>query len=156
MIELFSNFYLIKDLYNSGFQIIPNTKGIYLVMKPKNMTITFLSKTTAISEYKGKNMMYDVNILQNKFNNSDKEILYIGKAGGTKNNLRKRISQFVKYGYKKAINHRGGRAIWQIKGNKYLLIGYYICDNPEYKEKELLQEYLHKNGTLPVANWKIG
>jgi hypothetical protein len=53
-------------------------------------------------------------------------------------------------------NHRGGRAIWQIENNKDLLIGYFLCNSPESKEKELLKIYKGQYGVLPLANWKIG
>lgn len=101
-------------------------------------------------------MLYNRDILQAKYENSDQEILYIGKAGGKNNKLRQRIRQYLKYGIKEVNNHRGGRVIWQLENNNKLLIRYLKCDNPEAKEKELLQNHLDAYGVLPVANWKIG
>lgn len=153
LLTLFDRFYSIEELYKKGFQDIPDKKGIYIIIKPGNIDIIFSVDTTAIKEYKGKNLLYDLKELKDKYGNSDKKILYIGKAGGEINKLRGRIRQLIKYGYREADNHRGGRAIWQIENNKELLIGYSVCDNPREKEKELLQEYFKKNRTLPLANW---
>ena len=82
--------------------------------------------------------------------------MYIGKAGGAMNKLHNRIMQYVKHGYGEAKNHRGGRAIWQIDDNKNLLLGYYVCENPEAEEHRLLVEYFNKYGKLPLANWNVG
>lgn len=148
------NFYSIEELYNMKFSCIPEKKGIYIVIKSKEMKIEFSMDTTAIKEYKNKSMIYNIDLLNDKFEQSDKEILYIGKVGGKRNNLKQRISQYVRYGYGEVNNHRGGRAIWQIADSKSLLLGFIECDNPEKIEKELLEEYESKHKVLPIANWR--
>jgi hypothetical protein len=148
------NFYSIEQLYNTNFSCIPDKKGIYIVKKSKQKKIEFSMDTTAIKEYQNKSMIYDVNVLNDKFDKSDKEILYIGKAGGKKNKLKQRIRQYVRYGYGEVNNHRGGRAIWQIADSKSLLLGFIECGNPEKIEKELLEEYESKYKVLPIANWR--
>jgi len=155
MIELLENIYLINNLYDYGVSNIPNEKGIYMVLKPKKMSINILSTTTAIEKYEDKSMIYDAIKLNTKYERTDKTVLYIGKAGDN-NKLRGRIRQLVRYGYREVDNHRGGRAIWQIENNKDLLIGYFLCNSPESKEKELLKIYKGQYGVLPLANWKIG
>jgi len=54
MIELLENIYIIKNLYDYGVSNIPNEKGIYMVLKPKKMSINILSTTTAIEKYEDK------------------------------------------------------------------------------------------------------
>lgn len=154
MIQLLENIFLIKSLYDYGFSNIPNEKGVYMVLKPKNIGINILPTTTAIHDYEDKTMLYDTNELNTKYERTDKTVLYIGKAGGN-NKLRGRIRQLVRYGYGEADNHRGGRAIWQIENNKDLLIGYFVYNSPESKEKQLLEIYKGQYGVLPLANWKI-
>lgn len=154
MLNQFKDFHSFEQLYNIGFLCIPNKKGLYIVRKPKEINIVFSSNTTAIKEFNGRSMLYSADMLLAKFERSDKEILYIGKAGGNSNRLRQRISQFVKYGYCLVKNHRGGRAIWQIANNKTLLLGFMECNDPEKNEKELLKKYLLKYGVLPLANWR--
>lgn len=155
MIKQFDNFYTIKQLYDEKFKQVPKASGVHIIIRPKNMNINFKKYTTAITEFDGKNMLYDLDIIQEKYLRSDKNVLYIGKAGG-RNKLRNRIRQLIRYGYNEGNNHRGGRAIWQIENNRDLLLGYLGCNDPENKEKELLKEYSNNNGVLPVANWKIG
>lgn len=156
MLNQFINWNSFEELKNLGFADIPNEKGLYIVKRPQTMNVEFNAHTTAISEFRGKNMLYDIDSLLSKFEMTDKETLYIGKAGGKVNLLRQRIRQLVRYGYGLTNNHRGGRAIWQITNNKSLLLSYIKCDTPEKYEKELLEDYFHINGVLPLANWKIG
>lgn len=143
----------IEALYKDRCSAVPNEKGIYIVMVPDDFDIVFSDQNTALNEFKGKNLLYPSENLRLKFDKSDKKVLYIGKAGGKRNKLHQRIRQYILYGFKEAENHRGGRAIWQIDNNKQLLLGYYPCENPETKERELLKQYYVQYGTLPVANW---
>jgi len=156
MLSQIKNFYSLEQLYNMEFSNIPKKKGIYIVKKSKEMNIEFSLETTAIKEYGNRSMIYDPDVLQSKFEKSDEEILYIGKAGGENNKLKQRIRQYVRYGYGEVNNHRGGRAIWQIVKNKTLLLGFIECYNAEKIEKELLEKYETKYKVLPVANWKKG
>lgn len=150
-IELF-HFQTIEELYSEGYANVPNENGIYVILVPDNFQIVFTESTTAILEFRKRCMVYSASELQLKFEKSDKNILYIGKAEGTQNKLRQRIRQFVKYGYREADNHRGGRAIWQIENNKKLLLGYQECQNARAVESDELMLYYSKYGTFPVAN----
>lgn len=156
MLNQFKNLISFQQLYDTEFYNIPDKKGVYIVKKPKEMYIEFSLDTTAIKEFKNKNMIYNPDILRSKFENSDREILYIGKAGGHNNKLKQRIKQFIRYGYGEVDNHRGGRTIWQIVNNKTLLLGFMECDNPEEIEKELLKKYEIDYDVLPLGNWKKG
>jgi len=152
----FGKFHSLEDLHDGRFAWVPDETGIYIVIKPKNLDAIFSSNTTAIAEYKRKSMLYSIDKLLSKFEHSDKEILYIGKAGGNDNKLKERIEQFVKYGYRLVDNHRGGRAIWQMENNKNFLLGFVECNNPEEEEIKHLSQYRQKYGVLPVANWRVG
>jgi hypothetical protein len=143
----------IEALYNNGCSLIPNEKGVYMLVVPDTFNVEFSDQTTAITEFDGKSLLYQISSLKIKFEKTDKKILYIGKAGGERNRLRQRIRQYIRYGYKEVKNHRGGRAVWQINNCKLLLLGYCPFENPEDKERELLENYFERYGTLPVANW---
>jgi hypothetical protein len=156
MLDQFTCWNSFEELNRIGFKDIPYEKGLYIVRKPQNMKIEFSSSTTAISIYRGKNMLYDIDILTSKYRNTDQEILYLGKAGGQDNKLKQRIIQLVRYGYGLTDNHRGGRAIWQISNNKLLLLSFATNEFPEICERKLLKDYLDIYGDLPVANWRIG
>ena|GEM_PF-6146909 len=68
MLSKTKNFDLIEQLYNMNFSCIPEKKGIYSVKKYKEMKIEFSMDTTAIKEYSNKSMIYNIDLLKNKFN----------------------------------------------------------------------------------------
>ena len=51
-------------------------------------------------------------------------------------------------------NHRGGRAIFQVKGYENLICRWCVCENCEDKERLLLENFKRKYGTYPIANWR--
>ena len=69
------NFCSFEQLNRDGFTSIPNEKGIYIVIVPDGFNVIFTEYTTAISEYKGQNLIYPTEVLSSKFNNSDQKIL---------------------------------------------------------------------------------
>lgn len=133
---------------------LPDTCGIYIIEASTNQKIEFLPTTTAPETYKGKNLLYDIDILQEKYNSGDKEILYIGKTT-CRQGLRNRLGSYIKYGYGQEVAHRGGRAIWQIKNSGDLTVYYYECEDANGLEQKLLKEYKNKYNVLPVANHRI-
>jgi hypothetical protein len=144
-----------EQLYVNGYAGVPSECGVYVVRVPDNFEVEILDTTTAITEYGGRNLLYNAAILREKYARViEQDILYYGKAnriGG----LRPRVKEFTMYGYRDANNHRGGRAIWQIRNNKHLLIEFIPCENAEAEEQRLLNEYRLRNNTFPLANWKL-
>jgi len=149
------------------FSDLPKTSGIYVVALADNKKIEIAETTSAIKEYtdsKGKkhNLIYLKSELENKLEHVDKRILYIGKAEAKDGGLFNRISQLIKYSNGDCNNHRGGRALWQIKDWENVLILYwYETENSEKLEKQLLnlhsKEHLNKKKGLsyPFANWRL-
>ena len=146
----FENYCLIESLNENHCTEIPKKKGLYIVIKPVEIAAVFCKETVAISEFKGKSMLYDVGKLEEKFNNSDQEILYIGRA----KNLYTRIKQLIDYGYNGKKNHRGERVLWQMKNHDKFKLGFLQCENPIFEKKNFLQEYCQEYHVLPVANWR--
>lgn len=139
----------LHELYYSNCSAIPDKPGIYFILAPKDMEIRFLP--TAKNP---RAPFYKVNVLQEKYALcKDREILYIGKASGQKG-LKQRLQQYMRYGWNEAVNHKGGRAIWQIEGAENLLLSYEVCQDPDAKEHALLADYKHINGRYPLANWR--
>lgn len=130
----------------------PTDSGIYVIDVPKGFQVKFINATTAIDVFNGRSMLYPAEELQEKYEQSDKRRLYIGKAAG-ENGLRQRLRQMTQYGWRNATNKRGGRAIWQIENCYELLVGYHVCENPRIKETEALSKYIEDFGVMPVANW---
>lgn len=144
-----------EQLYVNGYTEVPLECGVYVVKVPDNFKVQILDTTTAITEYNGRNLLYDAMMLREKYDQViEKDILYYGKANRN-GGLKARVKEFARYGYCEANNHRGGRAIWQIQNNKQLLIEFMPCENAEAEEQRLLNEYRLRNNTFPLANWKL-
>ncbi|BCK79386.1 hypothetical protein MM35RIKEN_15780 (plasmid) [Vescimonas fastidiosa] len=119
------------------------------MLAPEKLPISFIEGSDNLRA-KG----YPAAILEQKYGQcTGKTVLYIGKANG-RGGLRQRVLQYVKYGWGTAVNHKGGRAIWQVKDYPLLLLEYEVCENCEQREHELLADYKKENGTYPLANWR--
>ena len=139
----------LQTLYRCGCDCIPEAPGVYWVLRPEGMTIRFTEHT-----YNHSAKLYPVEVLSHKYGGcKDQEILYIGKADG-KRGLRQRLKQYMNYGWDKATNHKGGRAIWQIEDAGFLLLAFKECNDAETWEKQLLADYKAKNSSYPLANWR--
>jgi len=150
-----SNFSTFEELHKSNCRDIPDKCGVYIVFCPLSFKVQFKASTDGLEQYNSRELTVSIQALQDKWV-PQTHILYIGKAGGTSNTLLKRVRQYVRYGYREVQNHRGGRYIWQLEGDKNLLIGYKVLINEDakmYEENMLTQfeEHFHK---LPFANLK--
>jgi len=141
----------VESLYNNNGADVPQKSGLYFVVVPEGFAVEFTDDTTAIHEYKGQTMLYPSALLEKGFRQTDRKVLYIGKASGERNALRQRILQLVRYAYGEVENHRGGRALWQIRDNKNLLVGYIPCDDATTAEQSVLNEYRKQYRVLPLA-----
>ena len=88
-------------------------------------------------------------------------VLYIGKAGvGARGNrgLRKRLSEYKRFGAGEKIGHWGGRYIWQLVDQAELLVAWKSVVNvdPEDVEAEMLDAFVARFGVRPFANRKLG
>lgn len=140
---------------------VDGVEGIYKVFLPKGIDFVLKNETTAITEYKGKKLVYDSEeeiatiaerweIIQS-CDEKDNNLLYIGCS----NDLKRRLKEFAKYGVKKCKTHRGGKIIWQIENAINFQVE--IIPTEDYKEEEyrLIKNYRkrHKD-QRPIANEK--
>ena len=139
----------LKTLYETSCSDIPSAPGIYFIWLPDGMEIQF---TDQVANHHAP--LYPIDVLCDKYMSSkEKRLLYIGKASGKKG-LCQRIRQYVKYGWNEAVNHKGGRAIWQIINAEQLVLSYEICEDAVSREHELLCKFQEQNHVLPLANWR--
>ena len=76
-------------------------------------------------------------------------VVYIGKA----TSLRKRISQYIRFGQGKPVGHWGGRYIWQLADASQLLFCWKEVDgDPEAVETEMINAFRDCYGGRPFAN----
>lgn len=153
--EGFSGFVKIKDLIHN-YTVVPNMKGIYLVLYLGHTAPEFLLKGTG-AFFKGKNPNIEIIGLKNKWVN-DTIVLYIGKTSGeeVEHTLQARVKHYLQFGQGKSVGYHGGRYIWQIKNSEDLVICWKPLekDDPETIESELIREFVTKYGTVPFANHK--
>lgn len=141
----------LSELIGNNCESIPTEPGVYRVLVPDGMTISFTEKV-----YNSHASLYPIETLLRKYGKcTEREVLYIGKAEGS-GGLQQRLRQYMKYGQGKGKIHKGGRAIWQVENAGLLLLAYEPCENAENREKQLLQEYKKRNNnTYPLANWRL-
>ena len=149
----FTGFKSIKFL-RSNKSILPNKKGIYLVLNPNKSNMEFIIPGVG-GFFKGKDPNVAEDMLMANYVKGT-PVLYIGKAGGNNSNatLHSRINQYLKFGEGKNIGHWGGRLIWQIKHHEDLQLCWKVTPNEEPREieKKLIGEFINHYGVIPFAN----
>ena len=152
-----------EQIYNGALDKVEDAQypGIYKVYMPKGFDIVLKQSTDAV---KDKKNVKPIEVLKDRLRlirqsafEEEKSVLYIGK---TDKSLRGRIYCFARYGYGEVKNHRGGYPLWQIKDNKKLLVEIFPFKdskkNPKDEETRLLDEYIDRYGTEPLANTAVG
>ncbi len=147
----FVGFEKINQLMLSRCAEIPSVAGVYAVVS-ENVAIEFMAQGPG-GYFKGKNPNVPVPTLaQNWLEGAD--ILYFGKAGGerSKSTLKKRVSEYMRFGQGVRIGHWGGRYIWQIRGYGDLRIGWLETPHARAVEAELISQFRTAYQKRPFAN----
>lgn len=137
----------IQTLWETRCNQVTDENGVYLV-ESATETLRFLAYAAESSI-----PAYPVPVLQTKWEAGDHRCLYIGKAA-RQGGLKKRLWEYVGYGYGLKKNHRGGRAVWQVWNFADLTIRWEVVPDVNETEHELLRNYKSTYGTYPVANWR--
>jgi len=149
----FSGFVTIESLMENS-TVIPNEKGIYLVLRTSQEPCEYLEKGTG-GFFKKRDPNIPLSELLANWVDSTL-VVYIGKAGSDKGNatLRSRLRQYLKFGQGRNIGHWGGRLIWQLKDAPQLLVCWKALpdDNPREFEKQLIKDFVAQYGKRPFAN----
>ncbi|MBA7514981.1 hypothetical protein ES705_07961 [subsurface metagenome] len=149
----FKGFISISELQKDS-NVIPKTKGVYLVLYTAKKVLSFLNIGTG-GHFKGKNPNINIDELRKNWIENT-IVIYIGKAGSstTKATLNSRIQQYLKFGQGRNIGHWGGRLIWQIENSGDLTLCWKPLKNEEPRdgETELIQQFKSIYGKRPFAN----
>ena len=146
----FSRGVSIAQLRERNCDQIPEDPGVYKVIRSSRNFPAFRKKSTG-GRFKGRNPTVPKNELDKKWV-KDTKVLYYGKAD---RNLRRRISDYLKFGKGEPRPHWGGRFIWQLKDSDKLKIAWTKHDNPRQLEQDLLKEFVSKYNKLPFANLRF-
>lgn len=149
----FTGFKTVAELWNDH-SIIPNEKGIYVIINPDCSKNNFIPKGVG-GFFKGKDPNLSVNDLKLKWIDNC-HVLYIGQAGGngSSSTLKKRLKQYLDFGRGKPIGHFGGRLIWQLSHHRELIVAWKASGDIDARvlEKDLIQKFVAFYGKLPFAN----
>ena len=128
---------------------LPREPGIYAVLRLASTEPTLLAVNPA-KKQRGMDPAYAIEKLQAKWVPGS-TIVYIGKAK-PKNGLHARLTQYRK----KAANHWGGRAIWQLADAAELLVAWVETPghDPELIEKRYIRAFEALHERFPFANWR--
>ena len=149
--EGWSGFKPIRELRNS-LSSITMVGGVYLVLRVSEESPVFLTEGTG-GYFKGKDPNVPISELSSNWIDGT-PVVYIGKA----TSLKKRLSQYLRFGEGMNVGHYGGRYIWQLKDSNDLLICWMpTVDDPEAVENLMIEEFKkNHNGDRPFANLKDG
>ncbi len=136
--------------------------GVYMVVRKDDSEPAFVPEGSG-GHFKGKNPNVPIDELRANWV-KDTCVVYIGKAGGGSSGatLRRRISQYIRFGSGEPVGHWGGRYIWQLEDADNLLFcwrpakyaGNRLEDAGEL-ESELISEFKASyDGQRPFANLK--
>jgi hypothetical protein len=147
----FTGFLTIGKLMDSR-KTIDKTKGVYFVLYLYKSPPTFVEKGTG-GYFKGKDPNVSIDVLKENWVDNTK-VVYIGRGGqkGKKSTLRKRLSQYLRFGQGKNVGHSGGRYIYQIVDSKQLVICWKTVGDPEKVESELIDDFILIYEKLPFGN----
>ena len=143
----FSGFVSVGDLYRSGCASITEQGGVYMILRNSDSAPRFLVKGSG-GYFQGKEPNVDVDVLKEHWNDGTC-VLYVGKS----TNLRRRLSEYMRFGHGEDVGHYGGRFIWQLAGHDGLIVCWKpTASNPRNEEISLIQEFTGEYGKRPFAN----
>lgn len=149
----FEGFVPISVLQSSKCREIPKVPGVYCVLRLITTPPEFRDQSTG-GHFKRKNPTVAVDQLRSKWVDNAL-VLNIGKAGGKgKATLKRRISQYMRFGQGITVGHQGGRYIWQLQDSQDLIVCWRPAQSshPRDVERALLREFEEIYGRLPFAN----
>ena len=127
--------------------MIPELSGVYMVLRVSGQQPEFLEVGSG-GHFKGKEPNVPVDVLKANWV-KETPVLYIGKA----TSLRKRISQYLRFGQGKPVGHWGGRYIWQLADATQLLFCWMPVDgNADAVETDMICRFRERYGCRPFAN----
>lgn len=134
--------------YLSAADPCPTSGGVYVVTRADQTPPCFLDQSCG-GWFKDRDPTVPHGTLVANWV-QDAEVVYIGKA----NSLRRRLSEFAKFGAGKKIGHWGGRLIWQLEESSTLLVGWKETPGlePASVEASMIADFRAAYGHPPFAN----
>ena len=151
--EGFEGFVPICDLQALDCRDVPDSPGVYLVLRTTTSPPEFILEGTG-GHFKGRNPNKAIACLKDRWVDGT-VVTYVGKAGGLgRATLLTRLRQFTRFGLGKNVGHWGGRYIRQLRDSRDLLVCWKVTGNlvPRDVEKELIGAFTKRHSKPPLAN----
>ena len=143
----FAGFMPVVELRDSKTESVPDVPGVYMVPRDSGERPDFLARGSG-GYFKGKDPNVPLSELCANWVEGAK-VLYIGKA----KSLRKRISQYLRFGDGKPVGHWGGRYIWQLAdAQEHIFCWMPVDGDPDAVETEMIFRFREHYGSRPFAN----
>lgn len=120
----FSEPFTIEELRRTRYAGIPQSPGIYVILRTSDTKPRFLPESAA-GRFKSKDPSYPPDVVSGNWVNGAR-IMYIGMTIARKG-LKGRLCQFFDFGSGKAVGHRGGRHLWHLRDSETLRVRWRTC-----------------------------
>ena len=145
--DVFNGFVRVFNLRGEALKDIPDVPGVYMVLRDSVEKPDFLVRGSG-GYFKGKDPNVPLSELCANWVEGA-NVLYIGKA----KSLRKRISQYLRFGDGKPVGHWGGRYIWQLADAQELIFCWMpVIGDADAVETEMICRFREHYGSRPFAN----
>ena len=145
--DVFNGFERVFNLRGEALKDIPDVPGVYMVLRDSVERPDFLVRGSG-GYFKGKDPNVPLSELCANWVEGA-NVLYIGKA----KSLRKRISQYLRFGDGKPVGHWGGRYIWQLADAQELIFCWMpVIGDADAVETEMICRFREHYGSRPFAN----
>lgn len=133
---------------------LPTQPGVYVILRENDALPSFLTRSPA-GWFKGKDPTVPVAELEESWPDGA-HCVYIGKAASPtpRRHLRKRLTEFRRYGDGEPVGHQGGRRIWQLADADDFIVAWMRTPDrdPDQVESELIAEFVETHGRRPIGN----
>lgn len=154
--EGFEGWATFADLREANYSQVPaETRGVYVILRPSSDHPAYLEESIA-GWFKHRDPSVKPEELADNWV-PGAVVVYIGKADWrrrNKNPLRQRLKEFARIGAGRAVNHWGGRLIWQLQDSSELLVAWKGTpgEDPKLVEDQLIADFRSAYGKPPFAN----
>lgn len=141
----------VAELHETGCSGVPQSSGIYLVIRADESLPNFLSQSTG-GWFKKLDPTDPPEMVHGNWVPSA-HVVYVGKAAG-KGGLRRRIRDLIAFGSGNPRGHRGGRLLWNLPDSEKLVVRWRLClTGADEAKTDLIARFkLIYEGKRPFAN----
>ncbi|MFC1526540.1 hypothetical protein ACFL6X_07000 [Candidatus Latescibacterota bacterium] len=136
----------VELLREEELRSVPSRGGVYAMLNGASAQPQFLPRSPG-GWFKGRDPTVSPKVLQANWI-AGAPVVYIGKG----QDLRRRLSQFLRFGSGSPVGHWGGRLVWQISGVETWQITWAEVVQPRVTERAMLAAFEDDHGALPFAN----